>query len=174
MTDATGNTAEATAGTTRSMVADAGLSQRLVDGYMRTARGSVWVIVAVCVFIAAGMFALTGNPRSLTATAVPAVVLVAVYVLLRRYAAGQLRRATAAAYPVGEEITLTVSPDGIGMTTATGRSDVRAAAIRKVTVSGEAAVLRLARMPGASAAVIPRALLTDEDIAVLRRGRSSR
>lgn len=170
MTDATRQDAGPMPGTTRSMVADEGLPRRLVDGYMRTSRASTVGMVVACVFITVGGYAITGNLRSLLVSGAIALVLLAVFFGLRGYAAWQLRRATTAAYPVGEKLTLTVSPEGIDMTTATGRSEVRASAIRKVTVSGEAVLLRLANMPGAAAAIIPRALLPDEDIALLRSG----
>ncbi|WP_405371597.1 MULTISPECIES: YcxB family protein [unclassified Microbacterium] len=176
MTDAMHDARTPIAGSARTMIADADLPRRLVRDYLTTVKPFNGFVIASAlgmIAVAVLWYAISMNPRMILQLVPLALLALIVGVAYRRVRASRLRRATQAAYPLGQEIACAVTSDGLEIEAATGRAEIRYAAISGVTISGDTVIVNLVHLEGA-AVLLPRDLLTDDDVTALRTGHLAR
>lgn len=157
----------------RSMRVDAALVQGMTrDAVVYTltrplalvayaALGSAVVLTAIA--LSTALRAQPDQVGRFTLTLILLVAVIAGSVLLSR---SSTRRALLAAMPPGSIVSVALGDDSIRVESAQGLSDVRYSTFRSVRVGRDAVLLRLR---GASAlTALPRPLISDEDIALLR------
>ena len=152
-----------------TMIADERLAGRLARAYLRTLRP--WVIFASVITLAAAglgvLLASAADPDPIAVgLTVAGLTLVVVCWVLFAVTAAMAHRATRAAYPAGQPYAIRLTPDGIESNSAMGRTELTYSAISRVTVTGDAVLLRLRNVAG-GAAILPREALTDEEVARL-------
>ncbi|MFJ6677691.1 hypothetical protein ACIQLK_01025 [Microbacterium sp. NPDC091382] len=151
----------------RSLVVDEQLSPRLARGFLRwqLTRPSWIVLLAVTAGIVALSIALTLTGSDGAAWLGLVMVILLTAAVIASWVA--VRSSIHRAYPVGSEPTAALTADSLIATSALGTSEIRFTAFRRVDAAGDAVLLKVGSRLG-PVAVMPRALLSEADIAHLR------
>lgn len=150
-----------------SLLVDESLAPRVMRGFLRWQLRQPSMIVLLSLtggFIALSVvIAVTANPAVAWAGLALPVLLGASIVVSWRTTRSAVRRA----YPVGFVAAACLTDDALHVTSALGTSEILMSAFRRVDTAGDALVVNLGSSAGGTA-IMPRALLSEEDIARLR------
>lgn len=151
----------------RSLVVDEQLASRLARGFLRwqLTRPSwiVLMILTALIVVLSILLTLTGGDGAAWIGIVMVILLSVVVIVSWMAVHSSIHRA----YPVGSAPTAALTADSLVATSALGTSEIRFSAFRRVDAAGDALLLKVGSTLG-PVAVMPRALLSEEDVAHLR------
>ncbi|CAL4860959.1 hypothetical protein [Microbacterium sp. MM2322] len=151
----------------RSLVVDEQLASRLARGFLRwqLTQPSWIVLMSLTAVIVALSVVLTLTGSEGAAWVGVALVVILSGAVIASWVA--VRSSILRAYPIGSVATATLTDDALHATSALGTSEIRFTAFRRVDAAGDALLLKVGSRLG-PVAVMPRALLSEPDIARLR------
>lgn len=154
--------------TSKSVIVDHGMRWRLARDHQRTKRTGLWVGGILTVLaLGLGLFALTGNARSLVMAAFWGLLIAIGFVAIRHLGTQKLTRVIEGLYPAGDRLTVAVTESGLTVTTSATSLTVAASALWRISTAPHSVMVRVSGLTG-PAILLPRELLDDGDLARLR------
>lgn len=154
--------------TSKSVIVDHGMRWRLARDHQRTKQTGLWVGGILTVLaLGLGLFALTGNARSLVMAAFWGLLIAIGFVAIRHLGTQKLTRVIEGLYPAGDRLTVAVTESGLTVTTSATSLTVAASALWRISTAPHSVMVRVSGLTG-PAILLPRELLDDGDLARLR------